>query len=221
MVLTSAYKQLWMTDTPLPQHKPCVTGIRALITHWELYVEASWVTKAVSHCLCSDCVGVVWGVKVALVPRTPLYIWRVRDRDKNWDIEKLYGLCPMKYASLDKNKRRNQSDCQHEIQYVGTVPANPQLNPECDWECERRKRKRRRRCGRARKSLVRNEVCVCVCGCGCVHVTSSLCTKTCEGDSLLENRKQRRLGRCDCICVCLRMPVSVCVCVRVLDEWAV
>lgn len=44
------------------------------------------------------------------------------------------------------------------------------------------------------------------CVCGWVHVTSSLCNATCEGDSLWENRKWRRLWRCECaLSMCVRL----------------
>lgn len=43
-----------------------------------------------------------------------------------------------------------------------------------------------------------------MCVFGCVRVTSSHCSRNCEGNSLWRNRKQKTLRRCECAQVCMR-----------------
>ena len=128
------------------------------------------------------------------------------------------------YSNTDENKRRNKLDSQHETQYVPTVPANPQLNPECDrvWETreqeEEEEEETEEEVWERQKKPGEKWSAVCVCVCVCVQCTGVSVSPPLSLHHDLWGRQPVREQEAE---ETGEVWVCECECVRVKDEWAV
>lgn len=130
------------------------------------------------------------------------------------DVEKWHCTCLVhrvkpwwNYTNIDENKQRNNSDGWHESHYVPTVPANPQLNLECDTECERRGGGGGAGGGRGgveatEKAWWETKCCVSVCMRLCACHLFSLHHNLWRRQPAIEQEAEETVEVWVCICVC-------------------